>query len=64
MKNVYKKVDNVMEIVVEQRLLLTHAFNYRLVGLCFGVPPATCLLHMLLSNPIRLFKYIRASPSD
>ncbi len=51
-----------MEIVVEQVLILSHAFNYRLV--CFGVSSSTCFLHMLLSNPLTLFKYIWAGPTD
>ncbi len=33
-----KKVDKVMEIVVEQRLILTHTFNYRLVGYVLVFP--------------------------
>ncbi len=53
-----------MEIVVEQVLILTHAFQLQVGGLCFGVSSSTCFLHMLLSNPLRLFKYIWAGPTD
>ncbi len=38
MKIVYKKVAKVMEIVVEQELILTHAFSYRLVGYVLVFP--------------------------
>ncbi len=51
MKKVYNKVEKVMEIVVEQRLILTHAFNYSFSGIYFGVSFSTCLLHMLPSPP-------------
>ncbi len=37
-KKVYKKVAKVMEIVVEQVLILTHAFNYMLVGYVLEFP--------------------------
>ncbi len=37
-KNIFKKVTKLMEIVVEQRLILTHAFNYRLVGYVLVFP--------------------------
>ncbi len=42
-----KKVAKVMEIVVEQRLILTHAFNYRLVGyvLVFPLQLAYCICY-------------------
>ncbi len=47
MKKVDKKVDKVMEIVVEQRLILIHAFNYRLVGyvLVFPLQLAYCICY-------------------
>ncbi len=38
MKKVYKKVAKVMEIVVEQVLILTHAFYYMLVGYVLVFP--------------------------
>ncbi len=63
MKKYIKKVAKVMEIVVEQVLILT-CFQLQVGGLCFGVPSSTCVLHMLLSNLLRLFKYIWAGPSD
>ncbi len=42
-----KKVDKVMEIVVEQRLILTHAFNYMSVGygLVFPLQLAYCICY-------------------
>ncbi len=47
MKKVYKKVAKVMEIVVEQVLILIHAFNYRLVGyvLVFPLQLAFCICY-------------------
>ncbi len=52
-----------MEIVVEQVLILTNAFNCRLVGYVF-VFPLQLAFCMLLSNSLSLFKYILAVPSD
>ncbi len=37
-KKYIKIVAKVMELVVEQRLILTHAFNYRLVGYVLVFP--------------------------
>ncbi len=37
-KKYIKNVAKVMEIVVEQLLILTHAFNYRLVGYVLVFP--------------------------
>ncbi len=47
MKKVYKNVDKVMKIVVEQILIITHAFNYRFVCyvLVFPLQLAYCICY-------------------
>ncbi len=60
MKKKYTKtVAKVMEIVVEQLLILTHAFNYRLVGyvLVFPLQLAYCIYYyQTLSDYFNIFE--------
>ncbi len=53
-----------MEIVVEQKLFLNHAFNYMLVSYVLVSPlqPVYCICDY--QNPSDIFKYIWAGPSD
>ncbi len=59
MKKVYKKVYKSMKIVVKQRLILTHAFNYMLVGyvLVFPLQHAYCICYyQTLSDYLNVFE--------